>query len=321
MRNTIIHIGANKTASTTLQRALFSKSNHLQYIGEDGIGYPDYANALNSLIYDDDLYYQKEECKKLFENNLASREDKTLVFSSEDVLTSTVPVACAKRLHSFLPNAKVLLVTRNQFTAVPSFYANHGAFLKPAPPSYFRRHVSLQEWISFQEIFIKYGALASFKYNTLVSIYENLFGADNIHILLFEEFQQDKKKFAEKLGDLLKIEVKEILEALEGRHERKRYTGRMLTYNHFRTNFFWGVKFSKFIPFGNPLVRKFYGFLEQGTAAKIPLNDEIKKKISGLYAVENSELDQKYHLNLAKYGYPMIKTNSKEQASGDKYEF
>ena len=37
MGHSVIHIGANKTASTTLQRSLFRCNHVLQYLGEAGI--------------------------------------------------------------------------------------------------------------------------------------------------------------------------------------------------------------------------------------------------------------------------------------------
>jgi hypothetical protein len=62
MGHSVIHIGANKTASTTLQRALFKDNHQLQYLGEDGDGYADYASLVNSLVSDDDLFYPSSAC-------------------------------------------------------------------------------------------------------------------------------------------------------------------------------------------------------------------------------------------------------------------
>lgn len=48
MPRAIIHIGANKTGSTTLQRCLFSKTDKLVYLGEDCKDYISYKDILNS---------------------------------------------------------------------------------------------------------------------------------------------------------------------------------------------------------------------------------------------------------------------------------
>ena len=65
MPKKIIHIGANKTGSTTLQRHLFSKSSQIAYLGEDCWNYIQIKDILNSLCIDDDMYYKNEEDNKL----------------------------------------------------------------------------------------------------------------------------------------------------------------------------------------------------------------------------------------------------------------
>jgi len=196
-------------------------------------------------------------------------------------------------------------VIRSQSTAVPSFYASHGAFLKPAPPSYFRRHVSFDDWMSFQTMFIKYGALASFFYNRQLSIYSDLFGNENVHILLFEEFIGDKKGFLEKLCQVLDIDFDEAMVLLEERHERQRVTSRMLAYNRFRTSFFWGVPFSSCIPGGRAMAAAFQRFIESGSSAKVEMSPAWQEKIFDLYAEDNRALATTHNLPLDKYGYPV----------------
>lgn len=305
MRHVVIHIGANKTASTTLQRGLFSKHSGLRYMGEDGVGYKEYASIVNSMVNDDDLHFPHKECADLFSKQLAEETNKSFLYSNEDVMTSRVPTVCARRLHEFLPNAEILLVIRNQYTAVPSFYANHGAFLKPAPPSYFHRHVSFEDWMEYQVMFIKYGALAGYMFNRLLSIYSELFGEENIHVLLFEEFVENKQLFIEKLSSILHINSDEAIKLVKTSHERKRNTGRMLAYNKFRTAFLWGVPISKYLPFGRVMVDYFSKYLSAGKAAKIVLSDDMKRLIYDLYGADNSLLATKYNLPLMQYGYPI----------------
>ena len=305
MRRSVIHIGANKTASTTLQRALFSQHSGLYYMGEDGVGYEDYRDIVNAMVTDDDLHFPADVCRDLFDRHVSQASDKTFLYSNEDVMTSRIPVLCAQRLKSLIPDARILLVIRDQNTAIASFYANHGAFLKPAPPSYYRRHVSLDDWLSSELMFIKYGALASFFYNRLLSNYADLFGPDNVHVLLFEELIADKKVFVEKLCQVLDVELNEAIKLLAERHERPRITSRMLAYNRFRTWFFWGVPFTSYIPGGRWMAAAFQQFIESGPSANVELSQVWREKISDLYAKDNQALALAYDLPLDKYGYPL----------------
>jgi hypothetical protein len=304
MVHSVIHIGANKTASTTLQRTLFRDNRGLQYLGEDGYGYADYAPLVNSLVNDDDLFYSEAACAELFRRNAAQAGDKTFLYSNEDVMTSRIPLICAKRLQVLMPDTEVLLVMRNQQTAITSFYANHGAFLKPVPASYFGRHVTVDDWIAYQTMFGKYGALASFRYDQFESIYSSLFGG-RVHILLFEEFVGDRRSFVEKLSDILRIDAESAMQALKSSHERRRFTGRMLAYNRFRTSFFWGTEFTRFLPFGAKLARMFDDFLAGGMPVKISVSPSTRQKIHNFYGEGNSRLAEKYDLPLEQYGYPM----------------
>lgn len=305
MRQVIIHIGANKTASTTLQRALFRGHRGIHYMGEDAEGYKEYAPLVNSMVNDDDLFFPNAECAELFRKHLGEETEKTFLYSNEDVMTSRIPTVCARRLHAFLPGAEILLVVRNQYSAIPSFYANHGAFLKPAPPSYFRRHVSFDDWIRFQLMFPNYGPLASFMFNRLLSVYAGLFGENRVHVLLFEEFVQNKPMFVQKLSDILRIDAAETGKLLQASHERKRISGRMLAYNRFRTSFFWGVPLSNYVPFGRAIAGRLGRFVDSGPPARVEISEELRQVIHDLYGEDNAVLAAKYRLPLAEHGYPI----------------
>lgn len=306
MRRPVIHIGANKTGSTTLQRSLFSKHSDIHYLGEDCAGYETYSALLNSMIADDDLFYPAEQCRQLFEKYMHASAGRTLLYSSEDLTTSSIPYTCARRLKNLMPDAKILLVVRSQLTAIPSFYTNHGAFLKPAPDRYYRRHVSFDDWMSYQLTVTKYGALTSYYYDKVLSIYSDLFGIENIYVLLFEEFVNDKKVFLEKLCRILEIvDIDEAIRLAEGRHERQSISARKFAYNRFRTSFFWSTSFSQLLPAGQVLAEAFNKFLIAGPRARHVLSDSWERKIVDLYAEGNATLSATFGLPLEKYGYPL----------------
>lgn len=305
MKGNIIHIGANKTASTTLQRALFSKHRELTYMGEDACEYGDYKDICNSMVNDDDLFYPKDKCKELFLKYSELESSKNFLYSNEDLLTSRIPAIAAKRLKSLIPDAKIIIVLRSQYTAIPSFYASHGSFLKPAPPSYFRRHVGFDDWMKYNVMFPKYGGGASFHYDRILDVYSSLYGRDNIHILLFEEFINNKKRFVKKLSSILSINYLESMRLLSGVHERPRVTSRYYNYNKFRTNFMWGKHLTKNIPFGSLISSKFKNYIEHGCPVKIELSSSQRKKIFDLYCDDNKALMEKYGAPLQHYDYPV----------------
>jgi hypothetical protein len=305
MPQAFIHIGANKTGSTTLQRWLFAKSTDLVYLGEDCAGYENYRDTLNSLVSDDDLHFVYEEAREIFRGFMVSRGEKTFLYSNEDIMTSRVPTQCAQRLHEFLPDAEILVIVRNQLTAIPSFYANHGAYLKMVPRRYWRRYVSFDEWMDYCTEFIKYSPLDSYFYYRILNLYASLFGKQRIHILLYEDFVNDKEGFIHDLCGILRIQEPEALRLLRGKRERRRNTKREFRYHRFRSWFLRGKSFSYHLPFGAAFTRVWYDFLERGAPADGFMSDYWRNKIIELYKEDNTKFAKEYHLRLKEYAYPV----------------
>ena len=257
------------------------------------------------MIHDDDFYFSGSACREVFDKHRALAKGKSLVYSNADIMASRVPMACAKRLHDYLPDARVLLIVRNQLTAIPSYYANHGAFLKPAPPSHFHRFVSFDDWMSHCTRFMKYSPLSSYFYSEYLRIYSDLFGKDRITVLLFEDFVNDRERFVRELSEVLRVGSKEVGELLSSAHERKRVSMRTLRFQKFRNMFLWGVPLARLIPGGNTLSRGWRRWLESGPKADGFVSEFWKSKIERLYAESNATLLREFDVPIDRYGYPM----------------
>ena len=304
MKN-IIHIGANKAASTTLQRHLFSKSEDLIYFGEDCEDYADSKKIIDSMISDDEIHFSLKDTKKIFNNKLKTNNKKTFVFSSEDILTSRVPSQCAKRLYEILPNSKILIILRNQIDAIQSWYANHGAYLKQVPKSYWRRYVSFDDWIEYCFEFHKYSPLESFLYHTHLNLYRKHFGMNNIHILLFEDFIYSKPKFISQLSDILEINPSKVNKLLKNKHERPRKTKRQHIYHKIKSQYFHKIKIndSKFI--SHHFRSLFNRYLHSGDKFTFNINKVWRNKLLKYYLNDNKLLKKNYSIDIEKYNYPL----------------
>lgn len=306
MSKTVLHIGANKTASTTLQRCLFPYAKGLVYLGEDCEGYEDIRAVMDSMVFDDDLHSRWEDAKKIFADYKDKvKEDETFLYSNEDIMTSRVPSQIAKRMKELLPDAEIVLVIRNQMTAVTSMYANHGAYLRGVPRNYFHRYVSFDQWMNHTFNFMNYSLLDSYFYNQILELYEELFGKDKIHILFFEDFVKNKEKFVGQLSDVLNIDKDEALKLLGNKVERRRNTMREYNYHKFRGWFFPSISFSKLLPLGGVAKDILNKFLEGGPSASGFMTKKWEEKIFDLYKEDNARLAKKYNLPLKEYGYPI----------------
>jgi len=302
----IIHIGGNKTASTSLQRRLFAKHPGIRYLGEDCEGYAELKPLLDSLVADDDSHFDFEMAKRVFSDRFTGRRgEATCVYSNEDIMTSPLPSVCAARLKELAPDAQVVMVIRNQLTTWPSWYANHGAYLKNVPRRYWRRHVGLEEWLEFCFSFPRKTPVESMNYERYFGIFEKEFSFSCMHVLLYEELMADPSSYYKQWSGLLGIRHEDVLACMANHVERRRHTGRRVVYDRWvsRLSAIPGFKASeagllRFLPGVND-------WLDDGPSAKIELPEIWKQQISDYYRCSNANFAKMTGLDLARYGYPI----------------
>lgn len=290
----VIHIGANKTASTLFQRRLFAKHPAITYIGEDCASYEVLQEDLAKLVHEDDSVYDEKKMIKFFDK--MQKDDKTFVFSNEDIMGTRHPTQTAHRLKKLLPNAQVVMVIRNQMTTFPSWYVNHGSFLKPVPKSYWKKYVSFEDWLEYCFNFPYSTPLEAMNYEKYYKIFKEVFGAENIHIFLYEEFLENKISFYEKWAKILNISSDEISQYLDGFQERS-----SLSVFDFRIH-----KISKFSPLLSKVAKKsLKKVLDNKNSVKIKIPKKYKKRVEDYYASGNTLLNKELALELEQYNYPL----------------
>jgi len=302
----IIHIGGNKTASTSLQRRLFAKHPGIRYLGEDCEGYVELKPLLDSLVADDDSHFDFEMAKRVFSDRFNVRGgESTCVYSNEDIMTSSLPSVCAARLKELAPDAQVVMVIRNQLTTWPSWYANHGAYLKNVPRRYWRRHVGLEEWLEFCFSFPKKTPAEAMNYERFLRIFEKEFSFSRMHVLLYEELVADSASYYKQWSNLLGIPHQDVLSYMADHVERRRYTSRRVFYDRWvsRLSAIPGFQASqeamlRLLPVLNE-------WLDDGPPAQIELTETWKERISDYYRCSNANLAKMTGLDLARYGYPL----------------
>lgn len=228
---TVLHIGVGKTATSSLQHKIFSKLGGIHYIGRP---YRDHEWPIlrNKLTSADDYDFEKVRLAERFSGELeaAAEQSKTLLLSDETIAMHPMQTLVARRFREFLPNAEILPTIRNQYTIIPSYYANHGRLLKGVPGRWNGRHVSFEEWFEFCVNNVTKSFFHSLRYFRFADIYASVFGSNNVHVLVYEDLAHDREKFAEELARVLGGDVDEILNLLEGKRVHPRDTARLLLY-------------------------------------------------------------------------------------------
>jgi hypothetical protein len=300
----VAHIGANKAASTTLQNHLFATHPSIHYVGEGSRNYDRYRPILLNFLGADDIFWNRTTAEIFFREELSAAKDKTFVFSSEDIMTSPTASLCAQRLRSLLGPADILLIIRDQLSAICSYYASHGAYLRPAPMPHYKRHVPLVNWLEYNFDVLQYGPITGFDYWSIAEHFAVLFGSDRIKILVYEEISAQPDRFCSDLALLLGISPSDVRETINSVRERRRVSERRFYYDRIRSYLGVGARRGNSAVDGG-LSRHLTKLLDGGAAMTPKIPDEWRARIIERYAKGNARLAQKYGLPLNQYGYPL----------------
>ena len=98
----------------------------------------------------------------------------------------------ARRIHQTAPDAKILIVIRNQEDWLASVYKH-----------FIRGREELRAFSKFikEDAFVKVGF-----YSAIVDLYFKLFGRGNVLVLFYEELSKDPKNFLDKISDFFGID-------------------------------------------------------------------------------------------------------------------
>lgn len=307
----LIHIGYHKTATSWLQNNLFNNK-------EMGFTSPyDSSTLIRVLTYPHPLDFEVNECKKQLAKLLFDLKVNavTPVLSLEDLsgnphLGGFNNTEFANRLAMVFPNAKVLIVIREQKNIILS---NYKQYIKRGGPCSLKSLLNPpQKWKGRAPWF----DLDNFKYHRLANYYCQLFGDSNILVLPYELFVTDPPCFINRILDFCSIkkaqdttsklpfdtsinpslsafsvEIKRQLNRLIGSRSRINPSGvfPIEQLDSRITRFLFKLD----LVFPNPI----------NPSMEKKLIHLINDKVGGSYQDSNFILSEKYQLNLKHYDY------------------
>ncbi len=280
-----------------------------------GIPYTDeiVESACSDILYSDSLSFDKkypnEETTRHL--NALRQSDKPVVISNE-VFTKredglVMPGVSdfgetIRRMKTVFGEARIVLTIRRQEDYLASLYLQYSS-----------RYYKAVRLMSFNTFFNLHAAkedrslIADSNYWRIVERLRNVFGEDNVFVLVFEEFVQDPKSYTDKMGKILNCDPEKLISLMMS-HEKKvvneRISKRYLAFMRIVSNvfplFFRNI-FSKYIP--NKIQSYFMSYIHSGPKPVIELTDEQSKLIADKAAAGNAMLEKVYGLDLRQYGY------------------
>ena len=177
--STVVHIGLQKTATTTFQKSIFPMLPNCVHLGDQS----GFDELVRSVERDDDSEYPEARWREYLAASVTPGQ--TLVISREDFSKRPHWHRTGGRLFALLPDARILLCVRNQTTLMPSLYSQHlkgGGYV--SFQTWAAKHLKDPNWLTWDR---------------LVERYHELFGRDRLKVMAFEQLQADSDQFVKEV--------------------------------------------------------------------------------------------------------------------------
>lgn len=226
----IIHIGFPKTATTTLQNAMLNHPD-VSYLGKglrDDLS-PSLSLELARCVFFCDSRSFREEASGLRDRIATAAAGKNCIFVSDEAFSFaeymkiglhwqrqviTDHEVVAGRLAALFPGATVLMSIRGQLDFLKSFY-NQSVKVEHVSEdfdSYVEREIGAVRHRSM---------LNALDYGRVHDAYAGAFGADRLHISIYEDYRASFEAYLRDVARLSGLDEDSVLRAWGNRHENQ----------------------------------------------------------------------------------------------------
>lgn len=304
----LIHVGLMKAGSTWLQNHLFNNE-------DSGFGLVSPKIWYNRKITQpNELEFSPDECRAFFKEQIRAVEGKGQcpVLSSERFAGSIHSggydtALIARRLKVLFPDAKILLVIREQESIAPSVYKEYinegglGTIRNYFEPPYFPPHLP-----GFDFGFLEY--------DRLIRCYHGLFGAENVLVLPLEMLKTDPGEYASRIvsfagcGKVPELPFARLEnQALRAGTSAVRRCFNMLTLcSPLNGHSFMALSYKQFKRI-NPAIRCLDTLLPGPVHGLVNTNwkKDIRRLLKGRYQESNRRTSKLIGIDLSDYGYEL----------------
>ena len=288
------HIGYHKTASSWLQQVYFPAHPEIEMIADSVAPWDD--PLLRCLIATSDLKFNSQTCSDLLRERIVSSEkrvgSKCVSLVSAERL-SGYPMSggydsfrIAERIHSVAPEAKIIIVVREQTRMISSVYKQ---MVSEGYPGRFSDMLHSSNWktAGFDPGF--------YEYDTIINRYHSLFGKHNVLILPYELMRADSSEFMRRFCNFLEVDAFELPQ------EKKvvnislsaRYLNLVRYMNHFRSSEHNPFPVIKIPDVVRRLLMKFFAVTSRSSLARKDfMTEEQTTWITDYYRKSNERMNE-----------------------------
>ena len=211
----IVHVGFPKTASTWFQKAFYPHVRSPRYV--------DREKVFSALIEPNALTFDPAEAVatlglEIGEAGILS-EECLCGYLHNGGIDGMVTREFARRIKAAFPDARIVIFLRSQpgmIVAAYQQYLRSGGTCSAHRFLFPKEHLKRPEAVTYKQPRFD---LDYFLYSRAIRLYEELFGADKVHVFLFEDFRRDGMQFLHEYAHALDLDVDWDLVCLKPRLE------------------------------------------------------------------------------------------------------
>lgn len=302
----VVHIGHSKTGTTWFQKSFYPAVTSHRFI--------DQKIVREALLAPNGLAFDAGQARDLI---LGAAQGMPPLLCDERLsgsnvsggLHEMVAPEMARRIKAILPDARILVGIRAQPAMLAAAYSQYvkgggtyGVKRFLFPDSYFQAGSPYRTQAPRFD-------LSHFDYQRLIRFYYDLFGRENVHVLLFERFRAGPLKMARELADRLGVEFDEgqVSEGVRNPGLNRNALRAMRLFNLFTARKTRDKWYLLHIPGLFERRKKLHRLLNRLFRAKTTpeelLGPATMRWIEARFAPSNRELAQMLDTDLAELGY------------------
>jgi len=300
----ILHLGAPKTATSTLQNTFFPRHPGLLFLGKEvdskrawtGWRTPEIGTLmLNLELKNLDFRPDRDRVSRMVDEIRAAAGKRPVVISSEDLclfsaLDSFGKLERIRDLFGTLGPIRLLLAVREQVSLLKSIYiTEHRGEMLHLPRTKQSWYPSFDQYL---DIHFRYGCgavLESFRFAAMIERYESIFGRDNVFVYAFDEFRCDPIGTLRLLCRFIGVDEADPCLALTAEtRENQHHSSRGYAMTKLRQRLTGGRSVSDLMP--GPVKAAFRRWLRRGTPFDFAASPDAVRRIADYYRADNEAL-------------------------------
>jgi len=319
-----LHIGMPKTGTKTLQTHMFPEHPDIDFLGtyiqwQEGEAKncrdTEVLEFINELLWKEFRCPDIKRCKELYEKwaNHAAAKNKILLWSWESLMENkhSVQRIRAENLKKVVGDACITACLRHPTSLMKSLYVQllkRDNILDRAKKGKKHRFESIEQWMSKGWNRPGLPPKVHLEYAETLQVFSDVFGKDNIKVLLFEQLVEDQDSFIRNFCSFLGVDPEHGVQLAAGHQRNVAWTqeqfDRLEALNHSPLR---ALKFRFSAPSERAEMLGIDPVAENqtGEKAKIVISPEWEKRIEEKTCAGNRMIQEQWGVPLEQYGYPV----------------